>query len=195
MSFLQVLDHPVDDVGADRRTAVAAADAALEVDPDRIHVFGRMDHDLAFARQIVDAGLEAVEPQRVTEIAVVGLRCAEQAQAGLTAAQTIGKLGGPLSSRAAAVRDMVLDQQAAAFQVEDPQPLLVGWQRKVDHRESPRRFQAAADRAVHRADRLAEYAAIDRRGGARQGPDQAVGAVFRGVQRHRRQAQDRQEQA
>ncbi|MNE36034.1 hypothetical protein D3C80_1298280 [compost metagenome] len=71
-----------------------------------------MDDDGTFAGTVVHPRLESVQTQRVTVLAAVALRGAEQAQARLIAALGVGKARGEILAGMAPVGDQIAQQQA-----------------------------------------------------------------------------------
>src|SRR5690606_34769406 len=70
---LDALDDRARRLGRERRAAEAAPHPAAAAGAEvRAHVVGGVDHDAARAREVVDAGVEAVELEREPVLAGVG---------------------------------------------------------------------------------------------------------------------------
>lgn len=79
--------------------------------------------------------------------------------------------------------DVVLEQQALAAQIEDPQPPLAGGQREVDHRQAVGSLGAMIDGALHGRKGMGQDLLVEFRGAARQLVGQRRGGNRR-QQRH-----------
>jgi len=131
--------------------------------------------------------------------AFVAFLGAEQAQAGLVAAQAIGELGGEVFPGFLPVGHQVAQHQFLAAQVEDPQAPGGGRLRVVDDRQVPGLPGTTADCALHRTQSAFQGLGIEFRGGVGEAGVQrraAGGMSFAGGERrHGKGAQSKDCQA
>ena len=102
------------------RAALAAPDAALALAPQRIHIAGAMDHDVAVTGPVIDARLKAIHAQGVAVGALVAFAGTKQPEAGLEAAFAVGKSGGKIFTGVLPMSDQLTQDQLFRGQVEDP---------------------------------------------------------------------------
>jgi len=123
-------------------------------------------HDGSLLRAVVHAWLEAEQAERAAVAADVGPERDEETEARLQASGLVGEALGEVLPARAPVGDELLVAQGALREVEHEQPGLARRPRVVDHRERVAvRQQPAALRARGSAQREAQHAAVERRGG------------------------------
>ena len=92
MAILQGVDYRVCDLLAHSGATLTAADAPLLLYPGGVNVVGTVDDNRALSGQIIDAGFQAVHPQRVAEAPHIAFAGAKQAEARLVTARDVRKL-------------------------------------------------------------------------------------------------------
>src|SRR6266545_3448949 len=78
---LDRVNHALGDLRTQCRAAEAAAEITLRARRLGVHVVGRVHHDPALARMVVEPWLETIEPQRVAVLADVGFTRAVEPEA------------------------------------------------------------------------------------------------------------------
>ena len=104
------LDHVAGDVLGQGRAAPAPSQSADPADEVLADVGGAVDDDRALPGEVVEAGLDAIEAERQTVLAVVGLGGDQGADARLVAVRGVREQPGEVPAGALAVGDQLVEE-------------------------------------------------------------------------------------